>query len=153
MIGSIIFILIGLLIVTYGMYQYVQNLKTSNREQTRGKIIKSQIVRTSIDIESGDTYNCQVEYKYKPKSTDEEILGNRILPFISIGNYTDNLKIHKKLKIGAELKVFYNPQNISQSCLIKGQNFVYKVVLITGIMCLLFGLLMLNFSTQNETRS
>lgn len=149
MIGSLIFITIGLLITLYAFYEYYRSKKTTNWISTKGEILKSQLIRNLSDIETGETYECRVEYKYKVKSTGKFLIGNRILPFTSIGNYSDNLKIYEKLKPETKITVFYNPKKIRQSCLINDKNFLYKIILTLGILCLLFGLIMSYFS-KNE---
>ena len=131
--------------------KFLKNLKTLNWNNTRGVIIENQLTR---EISStGDTreykYECKVKYRYKPRGLNKEIIGYRILPSILIGNYEDNLGFSKTLKIGTELKVYYNPKKVEQSCLIKGQNYAYKIVLTLGFICLFFGLLVY-FSTTKE---
>lgn len=81
------------MIILYALYEYFKSKKTINWITTNGEIMKSQLVRNLSDIEQGDTYECQVEYKNKVKLTGEFLIGNRILPFTSIGNYSDNLKM------------------------------------------------------------
>lgn len=153
MIGSYIFIFIGTLVTAYGLIQFFKNQKTLNWISTKGVIIENQLIRkisnTNDNIDY--TYECQVKYKYKPRGMNNEIIGNRILPFILIGNYKDNLEFNKTLKIGTELKVHYNPKKVEECCLIKGQNYAYKIILTLGFICLFFGLIVYFSKTKEKT--
>lgn len=150
MISSFIIIVLGTITILYALYEYFRAFKTANWDVTTGEILKSQLVRTSQNRESDDMYECQVEYKYKPKSNIKYLTGNRILPFTSIGNYSDNLKMYEKLKKGVKIKVFYNPNKTYQSCLIRGKVFIYKAILILGILFLVFGITMFYFSNKEQ---
>lgn len=154
MIGSYIFIFIGSLIIIYGLIQFFKNKETLNWKSTKGIITENQLIRKILDTNDNIdfTYECQVKYKYKPRGMSTDIIGNRILPFILIGNYEDNLEFNKTLKIGTELRVYYNPKKIEQCCLIKGQNFAYKIILTLGFICLFFGLISYYSQTKEKTQ-
>lgn len=141
MLGSYIFIFFGIIIIVKAIILYIKNFRTLNWKKTKGIIIKNNLVKKKSNLHKIDSFECEIEYKYIIIGS-KEIIGNMILPFVTTTDYTRSLEFNKKLKIGTVLKVFYNPKNNKQSCLIKGQHHTSKILFTMGLICLILGLLL-----------
>lgn len=140
MIGGLIFIILGSIIIAYALRLKAKSQGTLNWHSTTGIIVTNKLVRLITTADMGRRYECQVTYKYNTGSNNNSFVGNRILPNLTISNYNENLNLHNKLKIGQKVKVFYNPSNLKEACLIKHENYLYKIPLAIGILFLVIGM-------------
>ena len=144
-------IIIGFIFFVPGIILSLVNLRavilaksSLNWEQTRGKILNSELVATSMSDRSGRTYKASVSYQYSLENhsytSDRVYFGNSIASSFKRKDSQETVRKYGKDK---EVMVYYNPSNEKMSVLEPGLNWEVIAALIFGIVFTLVGYVML----------
>ncbi|WP_281980661.1 DUF3592 domain-containing protein [Tenacibaculum mesophilum] len=138
-----ILIILSIFFFIIGTKNKIKDSNSKKWKETIGIIIESNFNQSdSYDVNSGNykTFYTEIKYEFKPESSIKKTSSN-IFPTRSNGYTTskkEQLSLYKKLQKGNKVKVFYNPNNYNESCLIKGMNSKLNILFYLSV--LLFGL-------------
>jgi hypothetical protein len=145
-IDSIILIvlsLIGIIIIIYNLALITKGQKTNSWNETNGIITKSEIeISKSLTKQTFENhYRADIEYEYKIKNevlhSKQVFLGDKLyLPHKDRAEKTLNT-----FPINQTVKVYYNPDNNSESILIKGSGSNRFRNIILGLILIIVGVI------------
>lgn len=141
----IITLIIGVIVFVLGVSTYILDKNSKKWNQTIGTITHSELKeKISTDLEGRQkiSYKADLQYIYCLNGQTNEIVGRQLFPYVDIWTpyKKEKIAVVKKLKKGNKVKVFYNPRNPSQSCLITGANYYTKYSISGGLAFIAFAL-------------
>lgn len=117
-IGAIIFIAVGVSLVTWGACLIVKCLKVAGWRKVEGAMHACGI-KESIDSEGGPLWCLEVAYSYSVSG--KQYNGNRIAyGYLKSDSHGEHLALYDKLSTVQTVIVRYNPSNPSESALTYG---------------------------------
>jgi len=132
----------GLLLFSYNLWLIIKSKSTENWHETKGVILKSQLVDCS-SMEGDYTFKPEIEYSYK--ISDKEFKSKRIYfggNLMSSYNKKISRKTVEKYPKDSEVSVYYNINNKSVSVLEKGIHYQLIIGLILGLLITGLGILL-----------
>lgn len=136
---------IGILVILFGAFISIIDNRAKKWKQTIGVITQSELKESiSFDSDNGISiiYRVNFEYTYMPDDKKEKIIGKQLFPYVNVWSTCkrEHLLILDKLKNGTKIKVYYNPNNLSQSCLLVGQNYQVRFLVSIGLAFIVFAI-------------
>jgi hypothetical protein len=128
------FLLIGLGILSYGLYYLYKTEQAKNWIQ-----IPAYVEKTDLDVHTNDettTYQVLVTYSYKIKG--EKYLGNRIFFGYSGSNIENHEALYAKLKNSRKIMIYVNPNKNQEAVIVPGINYPIIWLLIFGVFWISF---------------
>jgi len=133
---------IGLATVIYALILKYLDVKAKKWHTTFGEIISSKVRRSTGSENNSYIYKCDFTYIYKPKGFLKELKGDKLFRGVNVSSSRKNehLNICEKLKVGTQVRVYYNPSNPKKSCLVVGKNYHLNFLIAVGLFFMFLGL-------------
>jgi Protein of unknown function (DUF3592) len=144
----ILFIVIGICIVSCQLYLLSKAIKSKNWEIANGEIISSDIETCKTTSDSNNIFRPRVKYKYiisgKQHISGRIFFGDKVLT--DFKGYT--IKLINKYSVGSKVDVYFNPDDIEESVLERGVSSNSIILLIVGVSIILFGVILMKYYPQ-----
>ncbi len=133
-----IFVIIGLVL----LFIYFRNLVKVRASQAwptaQGTVLQSWVRKSrSTDSDGGDSYSYHPEVHYQYQIMGREYQGNNIAFGPQVGGHSRAEKTIEKYPTGANVTVYYQPDNPDNAIL---ERSISKVLLIMGLVFILAGI-------------
>ena len=134
---SSIFVIIGLIVMAFGITSLLEAEASKNWPSTNA-IIQSSEMERHYDSESGTTYSAEVTYEYSVEG--DKITGNKIkFGKVSSSDSSDATRYVNKYSEGKKVKAYYNTDDPYDSVLEPGIHGSTWFMPIFGLVFALFG--------------
>lgn len=141
-IGGIILGLLGVMKLVNFIYIWLNSLHTAEWQAINAEIIESKVFCGATT----KRYAAMIKYKYRIGTS--EFVSNKIFYGDSLMTYSfdywENIVI--KYQEGSEVKVYYNPVNLTKSVIERGINKIIYRELIFAVICILLSATLLYFA-------
>ena len=139
LIISLIFVCVGIGMCIYNLLIIIKSKKTQNWIQTNGLITKSELGISDNIGPNEKYYRANIEYEFKAfgnlMKSNQVYIGDKLY---SSSKWRSE-DIIDKYKLGDKVDVYYNPNSINESILIKG-SFVSSYIFTTlGVVTIFLG--------------
>ena len=134
------FKILGLAILVAGLLlmrkRLIMGLRSQSWPATNGVVISAERVFSGTSVEDGEpTYNVKVEYSYMVDG--REYHGDLIEPLPSLKSVEQAARVVDRYPPGAEVEIFFDPADPSQSLLVQGLDGVMKIFLVVYLACMI----------------
>ena len=134
------FKILGLAILAAGLLlmrkRLIMGLRSQSWPATNGVVISAERVFSGTSVEDGEpTYNVKVEYSYMVDG--REYHGDLIEPLPSLKSAEQAARVVDRYRPGAEVEIFFDPADPSQSLLVPGLDGVMKIFLVVYLACMI----------------
>ncbi len=141
-IVSEIFLVVGVLLGGFLLWQLIKGMKAKNWPTAQGKVVSSRVTTNISRDSDGDrstTYGAEINYRYEVDGY--EYSGDRrSFADYSSSNRRRAEKIIARFAPGAEVDVYYRPDDPEKSVLEPGINLVSVLFLLLPAIFLVVGL-------------
>jgi hypothetical protein len=127
-IGTLIFFIIGIILLSISISLIVKNNIIKNYDITEGIIIKSEITKKSNESRLGTTISYIIYLDYKYSVNNKEYISKKIIK----KSIWENVNIFNN---GNNIKVFYNPKKPENSVIERKYNYPIIVMIIIFSIC------------------